>query len=132
MQKSWRPAALLNRDCSTFSCAYSESFRDCLFLESNSGGCFWSKFSYQKRFFKKKVNGEIAFALISLFHVKIYKAASRSTTTRAYVFLVKFIVADYLKQEVDGDISICIDEPNPISLSITGDIKIYQCHVIKM
>ena len=33
---------------------------------------------------KKKVNGEIVFALISLFHVQIQEPVSRSTSTRVY------------------------------------------------
>ena len=44
--------------------------------------------------------------------------------------LLDFIITKYLKQEVD-DLSICMDERGPCGLSITGDIKIYQCHVIK-
>ena len=36
-----------------------------------------------------------------------------------------------LLQEVDDDLSVCVDERSPCGLSITGDIKIYQCHVIK-
>ena len=46
---------------------------------------FW----YQKEFSKKKVSAEIAFDLISLFHVQIQEPTSRSTTTRAFVFLAK-------------------------------------------
>ena len=46
-------------------------------------------------------------------------------------FLQNFIITKYLKQEVDGDLSVCVDERSPCGLSITGDIKIYQCHVIK-
>ena len=46
-------------------------------------------------------------------------------------FLQNFIITKYLKQEVDDDLSICMDECSPCGLSITGDIKIYQCHVIK-
>ena len=56
---------------------------------------------------------------------------SRSATTRAIIFLKKFIIAKYFKQEVDDDLSVCVDERSPCGLSITGDIKIYQCHVIK-
>ena len=37
----------------------------------------------------------------------------------------------YLKQEVDHHLSVCVDERSPCGFSITGDIKIYQCHVIK-
>ena len=46
-------------------------------------------------------------------------------------FLQNFIVTKYLKQEVDDDLSVCVDERSLCGLSITGDIKIYQCHVIK-
>ena len=46
-------------------------------------------------------------------------------------FLQNFIITKYWKQEVDDDLSVCMDERSPCGLSITGDIKIYQCHVIK-
>ena len=46
-------------------------------------------------------------------------------------FLQNFIITKYLKQEVDDNLGICVDEHSPCGLSITGDIKIYQCHVIK-
>ena len=45
--------------------------------------------------------------------------------------LLNFIITKYLKQEVDDDLSVCVDEHSPCGLSITGDIKIYQCHMIK-
>ena len=45
--------------------------------------------------------------------------------------LLNFIITKYLKQDIDEDLSICVDEHSPCGLSITGDIKIYQCHVIK-
>ena len=38
---------------------------------------------------KEKVSGEIAFALISLFHLQIQKPGNRSTTLRVFVFLAK-------------------------------------------
>ena len=41
--------------------------------------------------------------------------------------LLNFMITKYLKQEVDDDLSICMDERSPCCLSITGDIKIYQC-----
>ena len=46
-------------------------------------------------------------------------------------FLQNFITTKYLKQEVDDNLSACMNEGSPCGLSITGDIKIYQCHVIK-
>ena len=68
-----------------------------IFLQNNYG-----------EFLKNKVSGEIAFDLISLFHVQLRDPTSSSTTTRASVFPAKFY---YHK--------------------LFGDIKIYQCHVIK-
>ena len=41
--------------------------------------------------------GEIDFALIILFHVQIQEPASRSTTTRAFLFLAKFAEFYYHK-----------------------------------
>ena len=66
--------------------------------------------------------------MINLFQVQIQEPESRSTTSTAFVFLAKFIIAKYLKQEVD-DLSVSVDECNLFRLSITRDIKIYQSHV---
>ena len=49
-----------------------------------------------------------------------------STATAAFFFLAK-----YLKEEVDDDLSLCMVEHSPFGLSISGDIKIYQYHVMK-
>ena len=35
------------------------------------------------------------------------------------------IITKYLKQEVDDNLSACVDERSPCGLSITGDINIY-------
>ena len=40
--------------------------------------------------------------------------------------LLNFIVAKYFKQELDDNLSICVDEHSSSGLSITGDMKIYQ------
>ena len=45
---------------------------------------------YQEEFFKKKGSEEIAFDLISLFHVQILEPTRSATMTRALVFLTKF------------------------------------------
>ena len=37
--------------------------------------------------------------------------------------LPSFVTTKYLKQEVNDDISICMDEHSPCDLSITGDIR---------
>ena len=45
--------------------------------------------------------------------------------------LLNFIITKYLKKEFDDHLSVGMDERNACGLSVTGDIKIYQCHVIK-
>ena len=45
--------------------------------------------------------------------------------------LLNFIITKYLKKEFDNDLTVGVDECSPCGLSVTGDIKIYQCHVIK-
>ena len=44
---------------------------------------------------------------------------------------LNFVMTKYFKQEVDDDLSLCAVELSPCDLSITGDIKIYQCHMMK-
>ena len=51
----------------------------------------------EKNLKKKKVSGEIAFELISLFHVQIQEPTSRSTTMRAFAILAKFAEFYYHK-----------------------------------
>ena len=41
---------------------------------------FELSFSIRKGFLEKKVSGEIAFALVSLFHIQIQESASMSAT----------------------------------------------------
>ena len=53
-----------------FSCEYSKSFRNS-FLYTTLLGAFELCFSIRKEFLKKKVSVEIAFDLISVFHVQI-------------------------------------------------------------
>ena len=45
--------------------------------------------------------------------------------------LLNFIITKYLKKEFDDDLSVGVDKRSPGGLSVPGDIKIYQCHVIK-
>ena len=68
---------------------------------------------------------------VNLFLVQIQEPAGSSTTTRAFVLLAKFITTKKLKQKVDDNLSVCMPEHSPHALSITGDIKINQCHVIR-
>ena len=39
--------------------------------------------------------------------------------------LLNFVITKYLKQEVDDDLSACVDERSACGFSITGDIKTY-------
>ena len=45
-----------------------------------------------------------------MFHIQIQEPTRSSTTTRAFVFLQNFIITKYLKQEVNGDLSLCVVE----------------------
>ena len=57
--------------------------------------------------------------------MQIQEPASRSTTTKVFVFLAKFIVTKYLKQEVDDNLSVWVDEHSPCGLSKTQDINMF-------
>ena len=62
----------------------------------------------------------MAFALISLFHTQIQEPPSRSTTTRAFVFLVKFAEFYYhkifeKKNSMMMMLSLCVDGNSPCS-----------------
>ena len=61
----------------------------------------------------------------------IYKILQAVQLQQDNVFFANFIITKYLKQEADVDLSVCMDESSPSGLSITEDIKIYQCHMIK-
>ena len=41
-----------------------------------------------------------------------------------WFFLQNFIIAKHLKQEVNDDLSVCMDERSPCGLSITEDIDL--------
>ena len=45
--------------------------------------------------------------------------------------LLNFVITKYLKQDIDDNLSICVEKRSHCGLSISGDIKIYQCHMIK-
>ena len=79
-------------------------------------------FLVSERIFKKE-SGEIAFDLISLFcFIYKYKSLQEVQLPWEHLFFMQnFIITKYLKQEIDVDLRVCVDER---SLSITGDIKI--------
>ena len=63
-----------------------------------------------------------------MFQVQIQEPASRSIITRAFIFLGKFIIAKYLEQKVNGDLSICVDERSCYDFSVTGDKDLSKSH----
>ena len=113
------------------SCEYSKSFRNSFFYRTTPVAAFELCFSIRKEFLKKKVSGEIAFELISLFHVQIQEPTSRSTT-KSICYLCKiwwiFIITKYLKQEVNHNPRVFGDEHSPCGLSITGDKDLSMLH----
>ena len=64
-----------------------------------------------------------------------YKSLQEGQLPRENLFflqnLLNFIIAKYLKQQVNDDLRVCMDERSPCGLSVTGDIKIYQRHVVE-
>ena len=48
--------------------------------------------------------------MISLFHVQMQELTRSPTTAKAFSFLQNFIFTKYFKQEVDDDLSICVDK----------------------
>ena len=85
-------------------------------------------------FLEKKVSRDIAFEFISLFHVQ-YESLQVCQLSQEHLSflqnLLNFIITKYFKQEVDDDLSLCVVESSHCGLSITEDIKIYQCHLMK-
>ena len=74
---------------------------------------FELSFSVKKELKKRKLLRRlIFFSFIGLFHVHIQEPASYSTTMRAFAthLFLNFIITKYLKQEVDDDLSVCVDE----------------------
>ena len=47
-----------------------------------------------------------------------YRSLQSVQLQREYVFLANFIITKYLKQEVDDDLTVCVDELSPCSLSL--------------
>ena len=74
-------------------------------------------FSIRKEFLEKEVSEEIAFELIRLFHVQIQEPTSVQLLREYLSFLQNlFIVTKFLKQKVDDDLSICMNEHSSCGL----------------
>ena len=73
-------------------------------------------FQYQEEFLKKKVSGKIDFDLISLFYLQ-YKSLHGILLLQEHLsFLQNYFTTKYLKQEVDDDLSVCVDERSTCGL----------------
>ena len=77
-------------------------------------GAFAVRFSIRKKFCKN----------LACFMCK-YKSLQADQLPQKYVFLAKFIVTKYLKQEVDDNLSVWVDEHSPCGLSKTQDINMF-------
>ena len=54
-----------------------------------------------------------------------YKSLQEVRLIREHLFFLQnFIIAKHLKQEVNDDLSVCMDERSPCGLSITEDIDL--------
>ena len=54
-----------------------------------------------------------------------YKSLKEVRLIREHLFFLQnFIIAKHLKQEVNDDLSVCMDERSPCGLSITEDIDL--------
>ena len=103
------------------------------FYRTTPVATFEVSFSTRKQFFKKENKwGYTASALSDLFHVQRQEPASSTTTTRAFVFLAKLIITKYLKEGVDEDLSVCVDERYPCGLSIARDIDLSKLCNLKV
>ena len=125
MQQSWRHATLLKETPTrVLSREYSQSFRNIFFIEQLR----WLVLSYvlvSERIFKKR-KIQLACSMYK------YKSLLEVQLAREHLSsLQNFIITKYLKQEVNDDLSVRVDERSSCGLSLTGYIKIYQCHVIK-
>ena len=136
MQWSWSPATSLKKTLTQlFFHEYFEVLGAASFIEQLR----WLVLNYilvlENNLKKKEVSGEIAFALISLFHYK-YKNMQAGQLAQEYLYflqrLLNFVITKYIKQKVDDNLTIYMDEHSPCGLSVTGDIKICQCCQIKM
>ena len=88
-------------------------------------------FSTRKDFLKLKLVKRLPLISLTYFMYKYTTLQEVQLPQEHLFFLQNFIITKYLKQGVDGDLSVCVDERSLCGLSITGDIKIYQCRVFK-
>ena len=72
-----------------FSVSIPKVLGTIFFYRTTTVAAFELRFSIRKNFLEK-VTGEIAFDLISLFHVQMQESTRSSTTTRAFAFPAKF------------------------------------------
>ena len=101
-----------------------------IFLWNNYGGCSRIMFQYQKEFLKRKLVERLPLIQLACFMCKYKSLQELQPPPEHLSFPQSFIITKYLKQKVDDDLSVYMDEHSPCGLSITGDKKIDQCCVI--
>ena len=134
MQQSWSPAALSKRDSATqvFFCEYSEPFRNSFFNRTTPVAAVELRFSIRKELKNRKlVERLISLALIGLLYVQIPEPASRWTRSIFWSIFQSFVFGFYYRKIFKTRSRWRFDDDSPCGLSVTGDIKIYQCHMIK-
>ena len=81
-----------------------------------------------RKFLKEKFSGKIALA-----YFMYYKSLQVGQLPQEHLSflqnLLNLIISNNLKQKVNDELIVCMNECRPGGLSITGDIKIYQCHI---
>ena len=135
MEQSWMRATLLIRDSNTGVFLWIfQKFYGQLFLERFRWLLFNKVLVSEKNFKKRKLVERLPLLWLTCFKHK-YKSLQTGELPGEHLSflqnLLNFIITKYLKQEVDDDLNFCVDERSPCGLAITGDIKIYECHVIK-
>ena len=104
------------------------------FYRTTLVAAFELSFSIRKNFLKRKLVKRLPLNELACF---LYKYKSLQVCQQPGEHLsfsqnfLNFIVTKYLKAEDNDNVSLCMVERSPCGPSITGDIKIYQCHVTK-
>ena len=90
-----------------------QNFQGQLSLNKNFGGCFSIKFQYKKRILENEYQWRDNLCFNYCFLYK-YRSLEVGQLPRKHLpfleNLLSFIITKYLKQEVDDDLGVCVDE----------------------
>ena len=90
---------------------------------------FEISFSTRKEYKKRQLMERLHLLLISLFHIQIQDPCKQVNYYESICFSYKIYYRKIF--ETRNRRRLCMDERSSCGLSITGDIEIYQCNVIK-